>query len=235
MPADLDRLLLADVFNDALTGWSTLRAEDGSTAADFAEQSGAQSINAMIQRKLVGQASGLEAQHFDFDPETGEWIDHEGDADAHSQYQTEMWLPISGKYEASAPLLVPAVPNNSTKLTPEEAISHEGIPQQTRIEAADSLLAMSSANSSWDGDGLRKSEDFAGLLHNGLHRRGSLEMLRNGVYGNAEQMLLEQKVHGSKAVPNVFDLRAALLSSAAVGVVGACALGHRFYLEYHAM
>ena len=240
-------LVPADVFADALTGWSSWEAEDGSTAADLAQKSGALSINAMIQRKLDGHSSGLRAHSFDFDPETGEWIDDNdveaeapaddaavGDADtAHSQYQTEEWLTQSGKLDESAPLIVPARPSNSTRLVAEEAISHYGDSHTSRIEAAESRLAMSSPSSSGYGDDIRKLAEFNEILTQGLRPRIKAEGFHGEAYSNDDDIFLDQKVHGKKAVPDVFDGRAALVSSAIVGAVGVCALSLRFCFEYY--
>ena len=221
----------ADVFADALTGWDSLKAEDGSTAADLAQKSGAQGINAMIQRKLKGQPSGAQAQQFDFDPDTGEWIDHDDDTDSHTEFQTEDWLPVSGRSDDSAALMVPVMLHNSTWLTPDEAVSRYGLPRHTRAEAADSLLAMSSPSSSGTGDDVRNSEDFAEVLDKGLHWRGKGDGQTNGLYSDKKQLCLENKVLGKKAVPHVFGAQAALLSSAVVAAVGLSALGLRFCFE----
>ena len=243
--------VLADVFADALTCWSSWEAQDGSTAAELAHKSGAQSINAMIQRKLDGQSSGLMAQSFDFDPETGEWIDGDDvcddaeanvddnsaalvddDATAHRQYQTEKGLSKSGRLDESAPLIVPARPSNTT-LAAEESISQYGSPQTSRIEAAESLLAMSSPSSSGYGDELRKSAEFNAVLTQGLRCQMKAKGFSGGAYSHDDDMFLEQKIHGKKAVPDVFDGRAALVSSAIVGAVGICALGLRCCFEYY--
>lgn len=209
------------MFADALTGWDSLQAEDGSTAADLAEQSGAQGINAMIQRKLAGQPSGIRLQQFDFDPDTGEWIEQD-DTDSSGELQTKDSAPVNGRLEDSDPLVVPAVPHNATQLTPDEAISRRGVPRHLKIEAANSLLAMSSPSSSG-------AEDVAEVLNMGLRQRGKQEPHSIGVYSDSDPVYLK---HRKRDVPRVFDAQAALLSSAVVGVVGVCALGLRFCFEW---
>ena len=223
-----DGSLLADAFADALTGWDSLKAEDGSTAADLAEQSGAQGINAMIQRKLQGQPSGVRAQQFEFDPDTGEWIDTDA---GHSDFQTEDWLPVTGRSDDPAPLMVPAM-HNLTRLTPDEAISGRGVPRHIKIEAADNLLAMSSRSSSGVAEELHKSEDFAEVLSIGLRQRGEEEGQGSDAYRAKELISLKHKARGKRDVPRVFDAQAALVSSAVVGAVGVCALGLRFCFEW---
>ena len=214
--------LLADVFVDALTGWDSLEAEDGSTAADLAEQSGAQGINAMIQRKLAGQPSGIRLQQFDFDPDTGEWLEQDDTDSSSGEFQTKDLLPVNGRLEESASLVVPAVPHNATQQTPDEAISRRGVPRHLKIEAANSLLAMSSPSSSG-------TEDVAEVLNMGLRQRGKEEPHSSGVYSDNDPVYLK---HRKRDVPHVFDAQAALLSSAVVGVVGVCALGLRFCFEW---
>ena len=224
----MEQRLLADAFADALTGWDSLKAEDGSTAADLAEQSGAQGINAMIQHKLQGQPSGVRAQQFEFDPDTGEWIDTDA---GHSEVQTEDWLPVTGRSNDPAPLMFPAM-HNTTRLTPDEAISGRGIPCHINIDAADNLLAMSSPSSSSEAEELHKSEDFAEVLNVGMRQRGKEEGQSNGAYNDKELVCLKHKAHAKRDVPCVFDAQAALISSAVVGAVGVCALSLRFYFEW---
>ena len=221
--------LFADVFADALTGWDSLKAEDGSTAADLAEKSGAPGINAMIRRKQQGEPSGVWPQQFDFDPDTGEWIDDSVDS-SHSESQTDDRPAVTETSDDPAPLLVPVMPNHSMRLTPDEA-SRLDVPRKVTIENPDGVFAMSSPSSSGAGGDLRRSEDFGDVLHKGLHRRGKLVGLDGGVYSDNDQVYLDQNVHGKNAVPRVFDAQAALLSSAVVGAVGVCALGLRFCFE----
>lgn len=227
--------LPADVFADALTGWDSLKAEDGSTAADLAEKSGAAGINAMIRCKLQGEPFGAWPQQFDFDPDTGEWIDDSLDS-SHSESQAEDRPLVSERADDSAPLSVPVMSTNSTQLEPDEA-SPVDVPRKGISERLDGFLAMSSPSSSGAEEDLRRSDDFADVLHKGLHKglhqRGKLVGLDGGVYSDNDQVYLDQKVHGKNAVPRVFNAQAALLSSAVVGAVGVCALGLRFCFEYY--
>ena len=226
--------LLADVFIDALTGWDSLKAEDGSTAADLAEQSGAQGINAMIQRKLAGKPSGIRAQQFDFDPDTGEWIEQDDSCGSHSEFQTKDRLPVTGRLDDAAPLMIPVRPHNTTQLIPDEAIassiSRRDVPRHIKAEAADNLLAVSPPISS-GAEEHHKSEDFVQVLKTGLHHRGKGEDKSHGAYSDNDLVSLKQKAYGRRDVPRVFDAQAALFSSAVVGAVGVCALGLRFCFE----
>ena len=219
--------LLADVFTDALTGWDSLEAEDGSIAADLAEQSGAQGINAMIQRKLAGQPSGLRAQQFDFDPDTGEWIEQDDSGGSHSVFQTQDWLPVTSRLDDSAPLMVPVIPHSTT---PDEAVSRRDVPRHITPEAADSLLATSSPISS-GAEEHHKSEEFVEVWNMGLRQRGKGQGQSHVAYGDNDLVSQKQKAHGRRDVPRVFDAQAALLSSAVVGAVGVCALGLLFCFE----
>lgn len=219
------------MFTDALTGWDSLKAEDGSTAADLAEQSGAQGINAMIQRKLAGEPSGIRAHQFDFDPDTGEWIEQDVSGGSHSEFQTEDWLPVTGRPGDSASQKIPVILHDTTQLTPDEAISQSGVPRHLKIEAAENLLAMSSPSSS-GAEELRKSEDFVEVLNMGLRQRGKGEGQSHAALADNNPMSLKQKVYGKRDVPRVFDAQAALFSSAVVGAVGVCALGLRFCFEW---
>lgn len=217
--------LLADVFADALTGWDSLEAEDGSTAADLAEQSGAQGINAMIQRKLAGQPSGIRLQQFDFDPDTGEWIEQDDTDSSSGELQTKDWQPVTGRLDESDSTMVPTVPHNAVEqLTPDEAICCRGVPRHQKIEAANSFLAMSSPSSSG-------AEDAAEVLNMGLRQRGKEEPHSSGLYSDNDPVYLKHRKRDVQQ-PRVFDAQAALLSSAVVGVVGVCALGLRFCFEW---
>lgn len=73
--------------------------------------------------------------------------------------------------------------------------------------------------------------DADDALGTGLHLRSSVKSKGSGMHNNDDQLYLQQKVNGSKAIPKVFDSRAALLSSAVVGLVGVVALGVRHCLE----
>lgn len=222
---------VADVFTDALTGWDSWKAEDGSTAADLAEQSGAPGINAMIQRKLQGESSGSWPQQFDFDPDTGKWIDDSLDG-GQTDSQTADWLPVTESPHESAPPLASALPSNATRLAGAEA-SLVDAPGDSTTDGQGNFLAMSSPSSSGAGDDLQKSGDFGEVLHKGLHQRGKVVGLGSGVYSDNDHLYLDQKVHGKNVVPRVFDAQAALVSSAVVGAVGVCALGLRFCFEYY--
>ncbi|KAL0035224.1 hypothetical protein WJX79_007134 [Trebouxia sp. C0005] len=94
---------LTDACAGALSEWDSLKAVDGSTAADLAAKSGGERINAMIQRKLEGYSSGLQDQPYQFDPETGEWLEDD------VAEPTERETPTSVIKAADIPSL-PAVP-----------------------------------------------------------------------------------------------------------------------------
>ena len=220
--------LLADVFADALTGWDSLKAEDGSTAADLAEQSGAEGINAMIQRKLAGKPSGIRAQHFDFDPDTGEWIDQDDTSGIHSESQTKDLLPVTDRSDDSASLMIPVIPQNTTALTPHEAITRHGVPRLIEVGVADNWLAMSLPSSGAEEH--HTSEDCVEVLNIGLRQRG--EGQSQGACGDNDSVSLKYKGYEKRVEPCMFDAQAALFSSAVVGAVVVCALGLRFCFEW---
>lgn len=217
---------LADACAGALHDWGSLQAADGSTAADLASLSGAQSINAMIQRKLEGCPSGLQDQPYQFDPDTGEWLDDD--------LSLEPLPPVTDAAEAALtpPLIPTALPSNYTQLTSVQGPFVCREPQQSNCEPAESLMALSlSPSSSGYEEAIKPGTLDADVLYNGLHHRGNAKGNGNQLYDDEDQLYLEQKVGGTKSVPDVFDSRAALLSSAVVGSVGVVALGLRYCLE----
>lgn len=216
---------LTDAYAGALSGWSVLRAADGSTAADLAKQSGAQSINAMIQRKLEGHSSGLQDQTFQFDPETGELIDDD-DADVAAIAEADN-TPLRAEV-VHAEFDVPfVVSSNSARL-------HEEVQQEAESpQVGDSRLASSSPSSSGYEEGINAGDFDSDALYTGLHPQDSMKGSRSRMYDDDDQMYFEQKKQGTKTVPKVFDSRAALLSSLLVGAVGVTALGLRYSMEYY--
>lgn len=218
---------LTDACAGALSGWDSVKAADGSTAADLAAKSGGQNINAMIQRKLEGYSSGLQDQPYQFDPETGEWL--EDDVSEPAERKTP---PVV--IRAADPSVLPSASlNTSSTLVPVQALPANDQPQQSLTETADSLQALSSPSSSGVDDGHNGFD--ADAVFNGLHQRSSAKRkgTDSSVFDDEDQLYLKHKVHGGKAVPKVFDSRAALLSSAVVGAVGVIALGLRYSLEYY--
>ena len=223
--------VLADACAGALSQWDSLKAEDGSTAADLAAKSGGHRINAMIQRKLQGYSSGLQDQPYQFDPETGEWL--EDDVAEPAERETS---PFVNK-AADTPVLPVASLNTSSTLVPVQTLPANDQPQQSLTETADSLQASSSPSSSSSGldDGHKSKSYDAEAIFNGLHRRSNAKGkgTDSSVFDDEDQLYLKHNVHGGKAVPKLFDSRAALLSSAVVGAVGVVALGLRYSLEYY--
>ncbi len=219
--------VLADACAGALSGWDSLKAADGSTAADLAAKSGGQSINAMIQRKLQGYSSGLQDQPYQFDPETGEWL--EDDFAEPAERET----PTSVSKAADTPVLPVASLNTSSTLVPVQTLPANDQPQQSLTETVDSLQALSSPSSSGLDDGHKSNGFDANAIFNGLHQRSAKGKGTDSSMFDEDQLYLKHKVHGGKAVPQVFDSRAALLSSAVVGAVGVIALGLRYSLEYY--
>lgn len=222
---------LTDACAGALSQWDSLKAEDGSTAADLAAKSGGHRINAMIQRKLQGYSSGLQDQPYQFDPETGEWL--EDDVAEPAERETS---PFVNK-AADTPVLPVASLNTSSTLVPVQTLPANDQPQQSLTETADSLQASSSPSSSSSGldDGHKSKSYDAEAIFNGLHRRSNAKGkgTDSSVFDDEDQLYLKHNVHGGKAVPKLFDSRAALLSSAVVGAVGVVALGLRYSLEYY--
>ena len=221
--------VLADACAGALSGWDSLKAADGSTAADLAAKSGGQSINAMIQRKLEGYSSGLQDQPYQFDTETGEWVEDDVTQPAERETPSCVIKP------ANTPDLPVASLNTSSTLVPVQTLPANDQPQQSITETADSLKALSSPSSSEFDDGHKPHGFDADAIFNGLHQRSSAKGKRidSSMFADEDQLYLKHKVHGGKAVPQVFDSRAALLSSAVVGAVGVIALGLRYSLEYY--
>jgi len=221
--------VLADACAGALSGWDSLKAADGSTAADLAAKSGGQRINAMIERKLEGYSSGLQDQPYQFDPETGEWL--EDDIAEPAERET----PTSVIKAADTPVLPVASLNISSTLVPVQTLPANDQPQQSLTETVDSLQALSSPSSSGFNGGHKSNGFDADAIFNGLHQRSSAKGkgTDSSMFDDEDQLFLKHKVHGGKAVPQVFDSRAALLSSAVVGAVGVIALGLRYSLEYY--
>lgn len=206
-----------------------MKAADGSTAADLAAKSGGQSINAMIQRKLEGYSSGLQDQPYQFDPETGEWL--EDDVAELAERET----PPSVIRASDTPVLPCASLNVSSTFVPVQTLPANDQPQQSLTETADSLQALSSPSSSGFDDDHNSNGFDADAVFNGLHQRSTAKGKGkdSSMFDDKDQLYLKHKVLGGKAVPKVFDSRAALLSSAVVGAVGVVALGLRYSLEYY--
>ncbi|DBA97467.1 TPA: hypothetical protein ACH3X1_015182 [Trebouxia sp. C0004] len=222
---------LTDACAGALSWWDSLKAADGSTAADLAARSGGQNINAMIQRKLEGYSSGLHDQPYQFDPDTGEWLGDDVAEPAGREITPFVIKP------ADTPVLPSALSNVSSTLLPVQTLPANDQPQQSLTETADSLQALSSPSSSGFDDGHKSTGFYADAVFNGLHQRSSAKGkgTDSSVCADEDQLYLKDKVHGGKAVPKVFDSRAALLSSAVVGAMGVIALGLRYSLEYYGL
>lgn len=223
---------LTDACAGALTGWSSVKAADGSTAADLAAQSGGHSINAMIQRKLEGQASGLQDQFFQFDPETGEWLDQDSDSvmATPAPYVTSPSLDKT----SSGTIPSPGLNNSSSIHVNLQALRANDELQQLITEPRDKSRGLASHGSSQVVvDSKSDDPDADDALCTGLHERSSVKSKVNGMHNDDDddQLYLQQKVYGSKRTPKVFDSRAALRSSAVVGLVGVVALGVRHCLE----
>lgn len=221
----------ADACPGALAGWSSVEAADGSTAADFAARSGGHSINAMIQRKLEGQPSGLQDQSFQFDPETGEWLDQDSEP---APFETLPSLDRTSKGSILSPEASgsPKAGGSSTSVNSKALPAKDELQQLIAGVTGNNSMGLASHSSGQVVDGGKSDEfDVDDALCMGLHERSSAKSKVNGLHDNDGQPYLQQKVYSSKTVPKVFDSRAALLSSAVVALVGGVALGARYCLE----
>lgn len=217
-------LVLADACPGALAGWSSVKAADGSTAKDFAARSGGHSINAMIQRKLEGQPSGLQDQSFQFDPETGEWLDLDSES-----APSETLPSLGGTSKGSIPS--PETSGSSTSVNTQALPAKNELQQLITGVTGNNSMGLAAHSSGQVVDGGKSDEsDADDALCTGLHQRSSAKSKVNGTHDNDGQPYLQHKVY-SKTVPKVFDSRAALLSSAVVALVGVVALGARYCLE----
>ena len=229
---------LADACGDALSSWGSVQAADGSTAADFAARTGAQDINAMIQRKLNGQPSGLEVETYQFDPETGELIDTDA-AEAQTSPQAASSSKSKGdQIMATQPELRSKVDQHALKgVIKTHRAPAENHPQYSSNGSGSTIVeSLEEDRSSPCSNGYEPPSFAKHVADEAFYEEvpadATLEGTQHKRTFSDDQMCLEQKVCNLKDLPRVFDLHAAMLSSAVVGAVGVAALGLRFCLEY---
>ena len=223
---------LADLYAEALSSWDSAQADDGSTAADLAARAGAHHINAMIQRKIDGQPSGLETSLYQFDPDTGELTDDATAANADPGPANSLPDDQMSSDQHSG-MRVRAHPQSRSKSAeqPDDNLSEDKQHPlgENGSDAADSQHGLSSLCS--DGcDCSSFVRQTSGALYEHLPNI-TLKHNHKRPLSSEDEAFLEQKVCHSKDVPRVFDLQAAMLSSVVVGAIGMTALGLRFCLE----
>ena len=208
----------ADVCPGALSGWASVKAQDGSTAADLANLTGAQNINANMEDKLAGYAA--EEPAFQFDPETGELLEGDETSLASGTAETN-----PGANEATAVQPQPAsLPHLPTEL-PEKASGVEGSQSITNEEPNSPVLKP------WLSTGSKHTEDEdISHVSTGLHQRGKGYASRSS-FRDEEDLFLERKGFHTLPAPHTFDSHAAVLSAVVIGLVGCVAMGLRYCLE----
>lgn len=210
-----------DACPGALSGWASVQAQDGSTAADLANLTGARNINANMEDKLAGY--GTEEPAFQFDPETGELL---------KDYETSLASGTAettpGANEAAAVQSQPApLPHLRTAL-PEKASGVEGSQSITNEEPDSPVLKL------WLSTGSQHTED-EGISHvsTSLHQRGKGYASRSS-FRDEEDLFLERKGFQMLPPPHTFDSHAAVLSAVVIGLVSCVAMGLRYCLDCRA-
>ena len=209
-------LLLADTCPGAVSGWTSVKAADGSTAADYAALVGAQDINKNMASEAAGDAVQSEAYGYLFNPETGELLDDE-DEDSNMPTESTETVPPAAEEQQ----IMSAASTSSYLAPPVPGSKHELIE-----DAIEGTLRTQSEGFELEADKQSKAHDEFTGLH---HRK------KQNAFRSADDMYLYGKGHSLKPPPHVFDRPAAVLSSVAVGVVGCLALGLRYCLDYRGL
>lgn len=203
--------LAAEACPGAVSGWISIRAEDGSTAADFAKLTGAQDINTDMASKLAGNALEAEESGYRFNPETGELVEDE-DTDVPSVAMET--VPLASSEQQNQP-----PPASPMYLDPSAV---QGTKLHLMEESSKDALSSSASNTELFEES-KTSREATGLHH---RKKG----FKNSFKGDND-MYLGNKEHSLKPPPHVFDRQAAVLSSVVIGVVGCLALGLRYCLD----
>lgn len=207
-------LSVADAYPGALSGWASVKAQDGSTAADLASMTGGENINISMVHKLAGNSPDESAFHFH--PETGELLE---DDEAEMASDTAQDIPGSegSKVTQSQPgHHLPTI----THATPTVQVDTASVAEEP---SSPNLKPWSSTGA----DNLEvesKVHEYAGL-----HYRSKGFTSHRSMY--EEDMFLERKGQCLKAPPSMFDSQAAVLSSVVIGIVACLALGLRYCLD----
>lgn len=210
---DIVLVCFADACPGALTGWASVKAQDGSTAADLADVTGAASINSSMKEL----ADDMRDEPYRFNPETGELVE---DDDMSSTHET-----------ANEPK-----PDHSTVVQsqhghhlPEEELemrATEGDPFESQSESDSPNLKTWLFSTADDAMGNDHVQKFIGMHSRSKGYPSAKKLV------NEEDLFLLRKGHNLKLPPRMFNSQAAVLSSVVIGIVGFLALGLRYCLDY---
>ena len=205
----------ADSCPGALSGWASVKAQDGSTAADLARLTGANNINANMEAKLAGYAA--EEPAFQFDPETGELLE---DNETSLASSTAELTPEAEEGCAVQP--EPVSPPHAVAELPEKASGAEDSQRVSTDQPNSPILKP------WLSAGSKHTEDQDNNhVSTGLHHRSKGYASRR----DEEDFFVERKGFNTLPPPLTFDSHAAVLSAVVIGLVGCVAMGLRFCLD----